>query len=388
MPPPARRLRSPTAALIAAALIAGCPQPEPPDPEPTPRPPTDWQAAFDPAPVAALPTCDERPDFVVTGDLDRDGHVDLAVSVVTEDLCLYRGLGDGTFELAAVLQDDPGDNPLGLGDLDGDGWLDVTAGNIGGQDFPIFSGRADFAFDPPVRYDAGIGPFVPLVVDVDGDGRNDIAVTNSYSDDVSVLLADPAGGLQDEVRWDAPAVEPNYMDTGDLDGDGALDLVHSNFGSDNVAVHWGDGTGGFGATSDLPTGALPASAEVADLDGDGDLDVITANEDSADLSLMYSGGDRSFAQTLSVPVGERPYYVVAADLDGDGPTELVVPLEGEGLLAILAAAGDGFEVVVTLEAGQEPSAVAVDDLDGDGWLDLVVTNYRSDDLSVFLNVLE
>ena len=371
-------------ASALAVVLLGCPTVEP---QPAPRP-VDWQTSFDLAPQPDLGACAALPDYVAAGDLDGDGHVDLAVNAVGQELCLLRGLGDGSFEFAALLQDDMGHNAMALGDVQGDGLLDVLAGNIAGAGLPVFDNLGAFDFASPTYHPAGDGPFIPIVAHLDGDAHPDVAVINADSDDLSVLLGAP-GGLQPERRFDGQGDEPSGIDAVDLDGDGALDLVHSNFGSDDLTIHWGDGAGGFDTTSLLATGALPASSRAGDLDGDGDLDLATANEDGGDVSLLFNRGARAFDDAISLPLGDRPFFIVPADLDGRGTDELVVPVEGEGVVVVLAHDGDGsLEVVVELPAGHEPSTATVADFNGDGRPDIVVANYSSGDLSLYLSVLE
>jgi hypothetical protein len=71
--------------------------------------------------------------------------------------------------------------------------------------------------------------------DLDGDGVLDLAVANVGVDTVSVLLGNGDGTFQGAV-WDRTGDEPYSVAIGDLDGDGALDLAVANWLSDNVSV--------------------------------------------------------------------------------------------------------------------------------------------------------
>ncbi len=76
---------------------------------------------------------------VAVGDLDGDGHLDLAITIRTSNsLSVFPGQGSGAFGdplSAATCRDPVG---LALGDLDGDGWPDlvVTSTATGGPTGP------------------------------------------------------------------------------------------------------------------------------------------------------------------------------------------------------------------------------------------------------------
>ncbi len=58
-------------------------------------------------------------------------------------------------------------------------------------------------FDARIDYGAGNGPRSVFAVDLDGDGDNDLAVANYYSDNVSVRLNNGDGTFQQPVNYGA-----------------------------------------------------------------------------------------------------------------------------------------------------------------------------------------
>src|SRR5215471_8574619 len=80
------------------------------------------------------------------------------------------------------------------------------------------------------------------VGDLDGDGKLDLIVANSNSNTVSVLRGDGLGAFAETVDvLTAPA--PSHIAIGDLNGDGAPDLVVVC--ATKVTVLLNDGQGGF-----------------------------------------------------------------------------------------------------------------------------------------------
>jgi hypothetical protein len=77
---------------------------------------------------------------------------------------------------------------VSLGDLDGDGDLDMVFANYFSYDASVLLNNGDGTFASQTRYSAGAGPYSVSLGDLDADGKLDMAVANYWSSDVSVLL--------------------------------------------------------------------------------------------------------------------------------------------------------------------------------------------------------
>ena len=73
---------------------------------------------------------------------------------------------------------------------------------------------------------------------------------------------------------------PSSVAIGDLNGDGRQDLAVANNGSNSVSVLLGSGGGLFGTRADYGTGAGPHAVAIGDLNGDGHADLAVANGSS------------------------------------------------------------------------------------------------------------
>jgi len=90
-------------------------------------------------------------------------------------------------------------------------------------------------FDTPVNYAVGDYPRSVFSIDFNGDGDNDLATANTYSDNVSILLGNGDGTFQNAVNY-AVGGWPRSVFSIDFNGDGYNDLATANANSDNVSI--------------------------------------------------------------------------------------------------------------------------------------------------------
>jgi FG-GAP-like repeat/S-layer homology domain len=333
-----------------------------------------------------------NPISVAIGDLDGDGDLDLAVTNSwSKDVSVLLGNGDGTFQSAVNYV--AGESPfsVAIGDLDGDGDLDMAVANHDSDDVSVLLGNGDGTFQAAVNYAAGNGPHSVAIGDLDGDADLDLATANFHNNNVSVLLGNGDGTFQAAANYPT-GDKPNSVAMGDLDGDGDLDMVVVDqdpwaLEPGNVLVFVGNGDGTFQSPAEYSAGREPWSVAIGDLDGDGDLDLAVANGDSDDVSVLLGNGDGTFPAAVSYAAGTIPRSVAMGDLDGDDDLDLAVTNARDKNVSVLLGNGDGiFQAAVNYATGGWPTSVAIGDLDGDSDLDMVVTNASSNNVSIFINI--
>jgi hypothetical protein len=133
--------------------------------------------------------------------------------------------------------------------------------------------------------------------DFDDDGNSDLVAT-SYGmtggcciyGEVEVALSNGDGtfGAAQSLKVGSGHTGPSAVASADLDTDGHEDLVVSNSASDDVSVMLGNGDGTFGAAQNFPAGDLPAFVITPDLDADGVADLAVANQNSNNVSVLLN----------------------------------------------------------------------------------------------------
>src|SRR5262249_23163068 len=234
------------------------------------------------------------------------------------------------------------------GDLNGDGKADVAVTNSGSatNTVSVLLGNGDGTLQTKTDFTTGTNPSSIAAADLNGDSHTDLAVTNQNSNSVSILLGIGNGTFQPKTDF-ATGSSPASVALGDLNGDHKLDLVVANNGSgaNSVSVLLGNGDGSFQAKTDYPTGAGPISVALADLNGDGKLDVVTANNgasgNGSTASVLLGNGDGSLQAGTAYNTAMGPRSVALGDLNGDGVADMIVSCSGSNVVSVFAGVSQG-----------------------------------------------
>jgi hypothetical protein len=275
---------------------------------------------------------------------------------------------------------------VAVGDFNGDGKQDLALPNNieDGGTVSVLLGDGAGHFGTARSSFAGGYPLSVAVGDFNGDGRQDLAVTNTATDDVSILLGDGTGGFS-RAPDVFPGSEPYSVAVGDFNGDGRQDLAVANDLSNNVSVAVGDGTGRFGAVVNFGTGTLPTGVAVGDFNGDGKQDLAVSNYGTNNVSILSGDGAGRFSAAVNFGAGSGPFSVAVGDFNGDGKQDLALPNYNSDTVSILLGDGAGnFSAPITLLGATGPAFIAVGDFNGDAKQDLAVASHDISTASIFL----
>ena len=280
------------------------------------------------------------------------------------------------------------------------------------------------------------------IFDYDGDGAEDIFVTNGTTFDKSTaapplpqLYHNDGRGHFTDVAAKAGFNTPGWAQgacVGDFDNDGHPDILVTYYGHNRLYRNLGNGAfRDMTAAAKLPVDGNRYGSGCAffDYDRDGFLDLFVANYVDLDLAKTPKPGDNGFCVWKGIPVmcgprglplahnilyhnngdgtftdvsekagilkpgGRYALGVAAADFDNDGWPDIYVACDMTPSLLYRnkhdgtfeergVEAGVAYNFDGALQAGM---GVAVADFDGDGRLDIAKTNFSGDLTSLYKN---
>ena len=330
-------------------------------------------------------------DTQITGDVavssgaafaDFDGDNDIDIYVTNnaggnEQNVLWINDGSENFSASNIAGDTFSSQGLAIGDVDGDGDIDIYVANSADDDEQnklwINNGSGSFSASD-ITSDTGSSQDA-VMLDVEGDGDLDIYVVNgsaqlnklwinngSGSFTSGAITSDP-GEITDDNGTDAAA--------GDIDGDGDDDLAV--FYSDSDTYLWlNDGSGEF-SSEVVPSSNLgTVGGAMGDIDGDGDLDLYIGGESGNALFInidfgvtvnQASGQDdptetnsAEFTVTFDEAIATTTFVAGDITLSGTagtittGPIE-IAPNDGTTFSFTVTGMSDGDTVTATMAAG-------------------------------------
>lgn len=286
-----------------------------------------------------------------------------------------------------------------VGDFNNDGKQDLAVANLISKDVTILLGNGNGGFSGAAGSPISVGTGNPAFIaigDFNGDGHQDLAVASSDSgfSSVTILLGNGSGGFSPASGSPITVGNgTNNVAVGDFNGDGRQDLAVSSSGSGGLmTILLGNGSGGFSPASGSPfdAGGNLFAVKVGDFNNDGNHDLaVVSNVVPGKVTILLGNGSGGFSSAAGSPVivGSVPQSLTVSDFNGDGAQDLAVANVISNNVTILLGNGSGGFVQAAgspVGVGAGPRFIVVGDFNGDGKQDLTVSNQDSNNLTILL----
>ncbi len=281
-----------------------------------------------------------NPRLFATGDIDRDGDLDVAAWREHGVVSWFENHG-GLFTARDIASGFSGTNGLLVSDLDGDGDVDLVVGRA--DMITLLENNGSETFTSRIIVSGLTSSVNTAAADMDADGDLDLLANGSWlendgnlaftrraigTDQASARIVpadrDRDGDMDvliDHRWWDNDGSQTFISATAlggarttvDLDHDGDLDVLQSSGG-----WYENDGNQSYAIRS---AGIAGSVSEVKDFDGDGDLDLLS--HDGVRVIWNVNNGSQSFTPIHLTPGTETIYTFASGDIDGDGAPDLI-----------------------------------------------------------------
>jgi hypothetical protein len=330
----------------------------------------------------------EYPYALDLGDVNGDGKLDLAIANRSYSY-ISVAFGNGSGGFLPIVSYQVGNLPIYVrfGDINGDGKLDLATANETGNTASILINNGNGTFGTATNYTVGFAPQAVALRDMNEDGFPDLIVTNRDSNTVSILLNKGSGTFYAPVNYSVGPM-PIRFDVADINNDGHLDVAVSSAASTRATVLLGNGTGSLGVPSytSISNSVYGSNAVMlTDLNGDGKSDIIATTGGGNTTSVGFGNGSGGFGSPVEYPVGSDPASIAIGDLDGDGMLDILVSNWFSYYISVLKGNGDGtFQTASNTSIPNGSNYVTIGDLNQDGLIDSVVANHSSGTVTVLL----
>jgi FG-GAP-like repeat len=316
-------------------------------------------------------------------DLNKDGRLDIVMIVSLNTLKCLNSTSTPLTYFSRTIGPTLGYGDHSIGDVDGDGDLDIAYTANDSQVRIARNNGAGVFVNPSTPQQilrGGTGATGVSMLDVDGNSTPDIVACTQTAKSINVFLNSGKGVLR-TADYQAFSAKIQALETGDIDGDGDVDIVgvgqaHPTLGG--LYFRLNNGVGKFAPAPPLIAGPGQRYSDLVlrDLNGDRTLDAIATSvhwQGASYVSVFLNQRTKLFGPPTNYRTQSNPGQVVLADISGDGVADMLVS-HPRGPVSVWLGKTNGAFLPRT-DISVSPwinGRLAVRDLNGDGRVDLIV----------------
>ena len=263
------------------------------------------------------------------------------------------------------------------------------------------------SFLPKVNFETDLHPNCNAMVDLDNDGKLDVATANNYSTtgvpaSISILRnISTIGNINFAPKQDFNNGVLTYGITyGDIDGDGKQDIITTSIVDQNISVFRNTSTTGnisFANKIDFASENSPYNIAIKDLDGNGKPDIVVVNATSGIVSIyrnLSTIGSVSFAPKQDLATQINPQDLTLGDFDGDNKYDIAVTNKLSNSFSIFRNISISGNIAfaarfdISCGAGNQPVGIIDGDFDGDNKNDIAIVISQSNANGSFAQIFK
>lgn len=315
------------------------------------------------------------------GDVSGDGVLDVIAGGSSVEVFTGTISVDGVWSaMAPVSVGGTGIIDVRLADTNYDGVDDIIGLKASG--FEVYLALGAGAFGPATAYTTPQAAMRAFEVgDIDGDLNADVVIVGGTTTGVvgyTYVLDSSGNYIFDELLGGDSGVSDVAL--ADIDADSDTDVIVGRTTTSIVTIFLNGGVGSmtrYGAGRDTVTSAPPANVEVADMTGDNILDVVVRIGPNVEILPVLSTSPFSITAGASLRNAGGAQSIALGQIVGDARTDIVVAAAGGNGFEVIqggVAGATGFQTDEIYVAGNGFSNVLLADLDNDNQLDVLGTS--------------
>lgn len=354
----------------------------------------------------------ERPFKILSEDINSDNYNDiLTLDNVSMEITYHENRGNGTFPVPTTYPTTPISLTLDAADIDLDNDLDiVTSGNgvAAGVYASVLINNGDGTFQAPVNYSVVHGTMFAKFRNLNNDHYPDLLFVQNITYNFCVALNNGDGTFGNITIYPVSNCGLRDVDAFDIDKDNDLDAVMCEYlacpgifeSGKRLYFSKNNGDGTFQEPYYIIIDPNPYYVISADFNQDNNPDLATANWGTYGanswIDIIMGNGDGTWQGAVMYQVGQGPNGIVSGDFNHDSILDLATCNSGSGgtgaeTMSVLLGNSNGtFQNAVTYYGSYSSeflgtTGITSGDVNNDGNTDLLVSNYGSNDISVYVN---